>query len=270
MSKAKELDVLVVGAGFGGLYQLHRLRKLGYSVQLFEASSGLGGVWYSNCYPGARVDTHVPVYEFSMEDLWQDWNWKERFPDRGELCAYFEYVDKKLDLSRDIRFNTRVTAAEFDQESNQWIVQGSGIDAPGVRARFMVLCTGYAAKRYIPDIEGLEDFQGICHHTASWPQEGVDLVDKRIGVLGTGASGVQVIQEAAPQASQLTVFQRTPNLALPMQQRKLDLASQQKAKKDYPAIFQKRRETWGGVDFSTNGCGCKPEPRCGHKSLICP
>lgn len=253
MQHAEELDVLVVGAGFGGLYQLHRLRKLGYAVQLFEASAGVGGVWRSNCYPGARVDTHIPVYEYSMEELWQDWDWSERFPGRDELCAYFDYVDKKLDLSRDIRFNTRVTAAKFDQGSDQWIVQADGIDAPGVRARFVVLCTGFAAKRYIPDIKGLEEFQGICHHTACWPQEGVDLAGKRVGVLGTGASGVQVIQEAAPLASHLTVFQRTPNLALPMQQRTLDIASQREAKKEYPAIFQKRRETWGGIDFATNG-----------------
>jgi len=243
-----EIDVLVVGAGFAGLYQLHRLRKLGFSVQVFEAGPEIGGIWYWNCYPGARVDSHVPVYEYSIEELWRDWNWTERFPAWSELRSYFHYVDQKLDLSRDIRFNTRVTSSEFDQTDNRWVIR----DAAGgvLRARFLVLCTGFAAKHYVPDFEGLEDFEGVWHHTALWPQEGLDFAGKRIGVVGTGASGVQVAQEASREAAHLTVFQRTPILALPMRQRKLDAETQRQMKADYPEMFRRRRETYGGFDIS--------------------
>lgn len=242
-----EIDVLVVGAGFAGLYQLHRLRKLGFSVQVFEAGPDIGGIWYWNCYPGARVDSNVPVYEFSMEEVWRGWNWTERFPSWIELRSYFHYVDKQLDLSRDVRFNTRVTSAEFDQDRNQWVVHGEG--GAVVRARFLILCTGFAAKHYVPDYEGLDDFEGQWHHTALWPQEGLDFIGKRVGVIGTGASGVQVIQEASREASHLTVFQRTPILALPMRQRKLDEEEQRRMKADYPEMFRRRGETFGGFDI---------------------
>jgi cation diffusion facilitator CzcD-associated flavoprotein CzcO len=246
-----ELDILVVGAGFAGLYQLYRLRELGFAVQLFEAGSDLGGIWYWNCYPGARVDSHIPNYEYSLEELWRDWNWTERFPGWSELRAYFHYVDTKLDLSRDIRFNTRVTGADFDAEQSQWVVQTNG-GAP-VRARLLVLCTGFAAKHYVPNLEGLEDFQGACYHTALWPQDGLDLTGRRVGVIGTGASGVQVIQEASRLAAHVTVFQRTPILALPMQQRRLDVATQHRMKAHYPALFRRRIETFGGFEFDFNG-----------------
>ncbi len=247
----EDLDVLVVGAGFTGLYQLHRLRQLGFSVRLFEAGADLGGIWYWNCYPGARVDTHVPMYEFSSEDLWRDWNWTERFPSWEELRRYFRYVDQKLDLSRDIAFNTRVEAAEFDEDRRRWVVrtQDGGLVSP----RFLVLCTGFAAKPYIPDLKGLDRFAGVKHHTAWWPQDGLDLTGKRVGVIGTGASGVQVVQEAAAVAAELTVFQRTPILALAMQQCPLDEATQIEMKRDYPARFARRRESFGGFDLQASG-----------------
>ena len=243
----EELDALIVGAGFAGLYQLRRLREKGFSVQLFEAGADVGGVWYWNCYPGARVDTHVPLYEYSSEELWRDWNWSERFPSWEELRRYFHYVDKKLDLSRDIRFNTRVSAATYDDDRKQWVIETQ--DGRVVRARFFILCTGFAAKHYMPDIEGLEQFAGEWHHTGLWPQEGVDLAGKRVGVIGTGASGVQVVQEASREAAHLTVFQRTPVIALAMQQRKFDEESQRQMKVGYPEIFRKRRETFGGFEF---------------------
>src|SRR6266436_5091115 len=195
-------------------------RRLGYNVKVFEAGSDIGGVWYWNCYPGARVDTYGPLYQFSGEELWRDWNYSELYPSWEELRAYFRHVDKKLGLSRDIRFNTRVTGAEFDTDRDQWVVQAS--DGSLTRAKFCVLCTGLSAIPYIPAIGGLKDFRGIWHHTGLWPQEGVDFKGKRVGVIGTGASGVQVIQEVYQEVAELTVFQRTPNLALPMRQRKLD------------------------------------------------
>lgn len=248
---AEAFDVLVVGAGFTGLYQLHRLRQLGFSVRLLEAGADLGGIWYWNCYPGARVDTHVPMYEFSGEDLWRDWTWTERFPAWDELRRYFRYVDQKLDLSRDIRFNTRVEGAEFDEGGQQWTVRTQ--DGGAVRAQFLVLCTGFAAKPYVPTLKGLDQFEGAKHHTAWWPQNGLDLTAKRVGVIGTGASGVQVVQEAAAVAAELTVFQRTPILALAMQQCALDDAVQVEMKRDYPARFARRRESFGGFDFHASG-----------------
>ena len=246
-----EFDVLIVGAGFGGLYQLYQLRKLGLSVRLLEAGADLGGIWYWNCYPGARVDSHVPVYEYSMDELWKDWNWTERFPSWGELRHYFQYVDKKLDLSRDIDFNVRVTGAEFDEQSRQWVVEGNGEVV--ARAHTVVLCTGFAARPFIPDFLGIADYQGICHHTGLWPQDGLELSGKRVAVIGTGASGVQVAQEAAREARHLTVFQRTPILALAMQQQKLDVETQDRMKADYPDIFEMRKNTFGGLDIVSNG-----------------
>src|SRR5262245_13892355 len=217
-------DALIVGAGFSGIYLLHVLRERGFSVRLFEAGSRLGGIWYWNCYPGARVDSHVPNYEFSLEELWRDWNWTERFPAWHELRRYFHYVDRKLDLSRDIRFSSRVAAARFDATANQWRIECA--NGQRVRTLFLILCTGFAAKAYVPDLPGRETFRGACFHTAHWPQAGLDISGRRVGVIGTGASGVQVIQEAGKIASHLTVFQRTPNIALPMRQRSLDEASQ--------------------------------------------
>ncbi len=243
-----EYDVVVVGAGFAGLYQLHRLRALGLRVRLYEAGAELGGIWYWNCYPGARVDTHVPMYEYGLEEIWSEWNWSERFPGWEELRRYFDFVDRKLDLRRDIQFNTRVSGASFDAARQQWQVE---ID-PGepVRAKFLVLCVGFGSKIFIPDLKGLERFQGDCHHTARWPQQGLDFKGKRVAIIGTGASGVQVAQVASREAAQLTVFQRTPCLALPMGQRKLDAATLAQWKQNYPQRYAKRRDTFGGFDFS--------------------
>jgi len=239
------LDALIIGAGFSGLYQLYRLRERGFRVRVLEAAADLGGIWYWNCYPGARVDSHVPNYEFSMDELWRDWNWTERFPAWDELRRYFAYVDAKLDLSRDVRFDTRVTAARFDADAEQWEIECA--DGHRSRARFLIPCTGFAAKAYVPDLPGLERFAGPCFHTAHWPQDGLDLTGRRVGVIGTGASGVQVIQEAGNVASQLTVFQRTPNLALPMRQQALDEQTQRAMKAHYPEWFRRRAQSNGGL-----------------------
>ncbi len=246
-------DIVIVGAGFAGVYQLHKLRAQGFSVVLLEAGSGLGGIWHWNCYPGARVDSHVPVYEFSDPDLWRDWYWDERFPDWRALRRYFAYLDQKWDLSRDIRFDTRVTGATWDEMSATWEVATATGDA--LRCRFMVVCTGFASKPHIPDFQGLSEFRGISTHTARWPQEGIDMTDLRVGIIGTGASGVQVTQEAAKIAASVTVFQRTPIMALAMQQRPLTREQQDAAKADYPALFQRRTETFAGFDIVRNDHG---------------
>jgi cation diffusion facilitator CzcD-associated flavoprotein CzcO len=246
-SEIEHLDVILVGAGFAGLYLLDRLRSMGMAVQVFEAGDDVGGVWYWNCYPGARVDSPGPMYQFSREDLWRDWSFNELYPSWRELRDYFHYVDEKLDLSRDVRFNRRVTEARFDPALNQWIVRSS--DGSVASARYLVLCTGLSAKPYVPDLPGLANFAGERHHTAQWPQQGLDLAGKRVGVIGTGASGVQVAQEAAAVAAHLTVFQRTPNLALPMRQRKLDADTIRRMKEGYPSAYKKRRTTFGGFDY---------------------
>jgi cation diffusion facilitator CzcD-associated flavoprotein CzcO len=245
--KIEDLDVLIVGAGFAGLYLLDRLRSMGMAVQVFEAGSGLGGVWHWNCYPGARVDSPGSVYQYSRSDLWRDWKFSELYPSWTELRDYFRYVDDKLDLSRDIRFNRRVSGAEFDSTRNRWIVRSS--DGSVASARYFVLCTGFGSKPYVPDLPSLNDFAGERHHTALWPQGGLDLTGKRVGVIGTGASGVQVAQEAAGVAAHLTVFQRTPNTALPMRQTKLDDDKIRRMKEDYPAMYERRAKMFSGMDF---------------------
>ncbi len=236
-------DALIVGAGFSGLYQLHRLREQGFDVRLVEAGTGLGGVWHWNRYPGARVDSHVINYEYSLEPVWRDWVWSERFPGRDELVAYFRHVDAVLDLSRDIDLDTRVEAAHWDEEHRRWAVtarRGGDAAERSYQARHLLMCTGFGSMPYTPELPGLDEFDGLAVHTAEWPDGGVDLAGRRVGVIGVGASGVQVVQEAAPVAERLTVFQRTPVTALPMQQRRLDPAEQNEAKDGYPEIFARR------------------------------
>ena len=238
-SLPSEVDVLIVGGGFNGLYQLYKLRERGFRVHLVEAGEDIGGTWHWNRYPGARVDSNVPMYEFSMEELWRDWDWTERFPSWQELIAYFHYVDEKLGLSQDISFNTRMTSAHFDEDSDTWQL---GMESgQKVRSRNLLLCIGAVSKSYTPEFKGLERFSGTCCHTAHWP-DGLSLKDKRVAVIGTGASGVQVVQEAGREAAALTVFQRTPILALPMRQTPLDTAIQAREKRDYPRQFKKRAE----------------------------
>ncbi len=243
----EQLDALIVGAGFSGLYQLYRLRQRGFKVKIYEAAPALGGVWYWNCYPGARCDTYGPLYQFSIEEVWKDWDFDELYPSWEKIRQYFEHADHKLKLSQDIRYNTRVSNARFDEASCRWQVETeSGHSAS---AQFLVLCTGIGSKPHTPDIAGLDTFGGRCLHTARWPQEGVDLKGQRIGVLGTGATGVQVIQEAGPVAAHITVFQRTPNMALPMRQRQLDEAGKRALKVDIKDKYAKRARTRAGYDF---------------------
>ncbi|KAJ8081042.1 hypothetical protein PM082_017882 [Marasmius tenuissimus] len=243
-----DIDVLIVGAGFSGVYMLTHLRRLGCSVKVFESGSDLGGVWRWNCYPGARVDTVVPLYEFSMEELWKDWTWKEKFPGFAELREYFQHVDMKLAVKKDIRFNTRVTSAHWNVNTDRWDVQTeSGATAS---PRFLILCTGFVAKFYVPPFRGIENFQGIVRHTSQWPDEGLSFEGKKVAVVGTGASGVQVIQEIGPVVKHLTVFQRTPNFATPMRQTTLDRETQQAKKKLYPTIFKRRLQTLVGLDYN--------------------
>ncbi|MEM9034494.1 MAG: NAD(P)/FAD-dependent oxidoreductase [Actinomycetota bacterium] len=240
-----EHEVVVVGAGFNGLYQLKRLRDAGWDVRLVEAGSGLGGVWHHNRYPGARVDCHVPNYEYSMPEIWRDWWWTERFPGRDELVAYFEHVDDVWDLRRDIDLGARITSAHFHDDDRSWHLRTD--DGRRYRCRWLIMATGFGSAPYVPELPGLDSFRGKAHHTARWP-ESLPLDGLRVGILGTGASGVQVAQEAAKVAAELTIFQRTPVYALPMQQRRLTVEEQTAAKQRYPEEFRLRNEPPGSFN----------------------
>lgn len=208
------VDVVVVGAGFAGLYALHRLRKQGLSVRVFEAADGVGGVWYWNRYPGARCDVESVDYSYSFdEDLQQEWNWTEKYATQPEILAYLNHVADRFDLRRDISFETRVTDMVLDEKTLRWEVRTDRGDV--VSARFCILAVGPLSNANIPAIEGLDSFAGEVYHTAHWPHEGVDFTGKRVGVIGTGSSGIQAIPYIAKEAAQLYVFQRTPNYSVP-------------------------------------------------------
>jgi cation diffusion facilitator CzcD-associated flavoprotein CzcO len=243
-----ECDVVIVGAGFGGCYLLRNLRKHGFSVRVFEEGEDLGGVWWRNRYPGARVDTNVPFYEYSDPELWKDWVWEEAYPSQKELQKYFKFVDKRWDLSKDITFGAKVVDASFNGDRNEWTVSTN--KGHTTTARIFLLATGFAAKIHVPPVMGLEKFQGLTCHTADWPHATVDLHDRRVGVVGTGASGVQVIQELAGEVKTLIVFQRTPNYALPMRQKALTPEQLIADRQGYPELFRKMKLSHAGFDYS--------------------
>ncbi len=256
------LDALVVGAGFNGLYQLHQLRRRNFTVQVWEEAPDIGGVWYWNCYPGARVDSPGRMYQYSHPRLVEGWSFSEAYPGWQELRDYFSYVDRELDLSRDVRCGRRVDSAEFDEKQRRWIVTSSTGDV--AHARFLIMCTGFASKPYTPDIDGLETFAGERHHSARWPQDGLDLTGKRVAVIGTGASGVQIVQEAGKVAEHLTVFQRTPNTAIPMRQRTFSEEDKRALKREMADRMARRATTFGGADFdfaAPSGAQMAPEAR---------
>ncbi len=240
-------DVAVMGGGFGGTHVLHRLRGLGFATHMFEAGASLGGIWYWNSYPGARVDTECPVYQLTDPELYKDWNWTERYPGRDELVQYFKHVAKVWDLNKDITFNARVTAAHWNQAASQWdlqITHGDG-STSAAQASYVVFCTGFASKHYVPAMPGMDQFKGKMCHTAVWDRA-IEVEGKRVAVIGTGASGVQVVQTIAPVVQQLTVFQRTPNLALPMGQRPVSKERNDEFKKNYAQLVQKMQSTYAG------------------------
>jgi cation diffusion facilitator CzcD-associated flavoprotein CzcO len=183
-----ELDVLIVGAGFSGLYQLYTLRPLGLRVKVFEAAPDIGGVWYWNVYPGARLDTGGEVYQYSLPSIWSDWHWNELFPDQPSLYKYFHHADKKWDLKKDIYLNTRVKSAEWLEDEKKWIVTTE--DGQVARTRFFILCAGFNAMPYVPKYEGLDKFKGVWHHTSRWPRDGIDLAGKRVAIIGTGVESL--------------------------------------------------------------------------------
>src|ERR1700743_2071883 len=207
-------DVVVVGAGFGGMYLLHRLRGQGFSVRVYEQGGNVGGTWYWNRYPGARCDVESMQYSYSFsEELQQRWEWSEVFAGQPEILRYANFVADELDLKRDMRFQTRVTSAVFDQATGRWAVRTDRGDA--VSAQFCVMATGCLSAARMPDFPGLSEFKGKTYHTGHWPHEGVDFTGLRVGVIGTGSSAIQSIPVISAQAAHVTVFQRTPNFSIP-------------------------------------------------------
>jgi cation diffusion facilitator CzcD-associated flavoprotein CzcO len=241
----EQFDAIVIGAGISGLYQLIRLRKLGLTVRVYETGSGVGGTWYWNRYPGARFDSESYSYGYSFsEELLQEWDWKEHFSGQPENERYLNYVADKFDLRRDIQFNANVAAATYDEKENQWEVRLD--DGARARARFLITAVGILSAHNIPGFAGIESFKGESFHTSRWPKERVELAGKRVGVIGTGATAVQLITEIAKEVGHLTVFQRTANYCAPLRNGPIDPETQAKIKASYPEIFKRTRETFAG------------------------
>jgi cyclohexanone monooxygenase len=242
MSGQRQIDAVVVGAGFAGLYMLHRLRGLGLSTRLFEAGDGVGGTWYWNRYPGARCDVESMDYSYSFSDeLQQEWWWTERYAAQPEILRYIEHVAERFDLRRDIQLSTRVTAAVFDEASARWTIETDRGDR--VSARFCIMATGCLSAAQVPGFPGLETFRGPRYHTGQWPHEGVDFTGQRVGVIGTGSSAIQSIPIIAAQARHLFVFQRTPNFSVPAHNAPLDPDYERSVKASYAEFRRQARES---------------------------
>jgi cation diffusion facilitator CzcD-associated flavoprotein CzcO len=236
-------DAIIIGAGMSGMYQLHRLRELGMRVRVFEAGSGVGGTWYWNRYPGARFDSESYSYGYSFsQELLEEWNWSEHFAPQPETLRYLNHVADKFDLRRDIQFHSPVVAAHYREETRGWDVTLQ--DGSRHSARFLITAIGPLSAPTLPRIEGVGEFQGEAFHTSRWPHEPVSFVGKRVAVIGTGATGVQTIQEVAKTAGHLTVFQRTPNWCAPLHNSKIDEETQRRIKAGYPEMFARCRETF--------------------------
>jgi cation diffusion facilitator CzcD-associated flavoprotein CzcO len=247
-SAGDELDVVVVGAGFAGLYALHKFRGQGLSVRVFEAAPELGGTWYFNRYPGARCDVESVDYSYSFSDeLQQEWTWTEKYAAQSEILAYLNWVADKLDLRGGITFSARVTSAVLDETTLRWSVTTD--DGQSVTARFVVMATGALSSAITPAFTGLETFGGEVYHTAHWPHEGVDFTGKRVAVIGTGSSGIQSIPIFAEQAEHLYVFQRTPNYSIPAGNAALTPEQVAEVKATYPERRRVSFRSGGGSPY---------------------
>ena len=245
-----DVDVAVVGAGFAGLYMLYRLRQMGFSVRVLEQGHGVGGTWYWNRYPGARCDVESLEYSYQFSpELQQEWSWSERYAGQAEILRYAEHVAERFDLTRDIAFDTRVTAMAFDEAANRWRIE---TDGDALSATYCVMATGCLSVPNKPKFKGMESFAGLSYHTGTWPHEKVDFTGQRVGMIGTGSSAVQSIPIIARQASQLTVFQRTPSYAIPARNAPLDPATERAVKADYPAFRALSKTRRNGLQCATS------------------
>ena len=236
-------DVIVVGAGFAGMYLLHRLRGLGFTVKVLEAGGDVGGTWYWNRYPGARCDVESMSYSYSFDDeLQQEWSWSQRYALQPEILAYARHVADRFDLRRDIQFDTKVASASFDEAASHWDIETEAGET--FRSGFCIMATGCLSTPKLPEVEGIDAFEGQCVHTGDWPHDGVDFTGKRVALIGTGASGVQCVPVIAETAGQLTVFQRTANFSVPAWNRPLT--------DEEEADWKSRYDYWRGRERRTH------------------
>ena len=251
LSERLDFDAVVIGAGVAGLYQLYRLRALGLRVRTFEAASGVGGTWYWNRYPGARFDSESWTYGYSFsKELLEEWNWSEHFAPQPETERYLNHVADRFDLRRDIQFNTRVTAAHYREDMRAWDIVLH--DGTRVTARFLITAIGILSAPTMPNIPGVETFEGQACHTHDWPKGGVDVAGKRVAIIGTGATAVQTIQEIAKTVGHLTIFQRTPNWCAPLNNGKISQDEMDAIRARYPEILARCRETPGCYVHATD------------------
>ncbi len=236
------LDAIVIGAGFGGLYALYRLRGMGLSVRAYDGAGGIGGTWWWNRYPGARVDfPSAPFYAYTFsEELLNEWDWRERQPTQAEVLSYLDYVADKFALRPDIELETWMTSAVFDEPAQCWRLETDRGER--ITAKYLVCAMGTLSAANKPDIPGIDDFAGECHHTGRWPQDGVDFTGKRVGVIGTGSSGIQAIPIIAREAAHLTVFQRTPQYTIPAGNRPVSPEELRDARENW-AMYRERMQT---------------------------
>jgi len=270
-------DVVVVGAGFAGMYMLHRLRGQGFTARVYEQGDGVGGTWYWNRYPGARCDVESMQYSYSFSDeLQQEWDWSERYAPQPEILKYANHVADRFNLRPDIQFSTRVERAAFDEGNNLWSVTLS--DGKIVTAKFVVLATGCLSNARMPEIRGLDGFKGKVYHTGHWPHEPVDFTGQRVGVIGTGSSAIQSVPVIAEQASQLTVFQRTANFSIPARNAALTEEERRAFRAKYPEVrhfarVESRNGIYtempdrGALDDGDNERRAKYEARWSHGGL---
>ncbi|PRZ41048.1 cation diffusion facilitator CzcD-associated flavoprotein CzcO [Antricoccus suffuscus] len=241
-----DYDVVIIGAGFAGMYQLHTLRSKGFRCHVYETGDGVGGTWYWNRYPGARCDVESVYYSYSFDkDLEQEWTWPERYSAQPDILKYADHVADRFDLRKDITFETRVDSLEFDQAANIWSVHTDKDEI--VQARYVVAAIGCLSSSQIPQFDGMDDFRGKIYHTGRWPHEDVDLDGKRVGVVGTGSSAIQTITKIAPSVGDLTVFQRTPNFSIPANNRPLTEDEIAAVKSRYPQIRETLRRSRAGI-----------------------
>ena len=225
-------DAVVVGAGFGGMYMLYKLREMGFSARVFERGTDVGGTWYWNRYPGARCDVPSLQYSYQFsEDLQQEWQWSKKFSDQSEILAYANHVADRFDLRKDIQFNTSLERAVYNEETNTWTLTTD--TGEQVSATFCIMATGCLSSKNIPNFAGIEDFEGEWFHTGNWPHAGVDFTGKRVGIIGTGSTGIQAIPVIAEQAGHLSVFQRTPQYSVPQRNQPTDPEEEVRIKADY-------------------------------------
>ena len=251
-SSPKNLDALIVGAGFSGLYMLHKLKSMNMDVLSIEEASDVGGTWYWNSYPGAQCDVESMEYSYSFsEELQQEWKWSNRFSAQPEILKYANYVSQKFDLRSNIVFNTRVTSAQYNAETKKWLIKTNANFI--YSAKFFILATGTLSSVIEPKFPGISSFNGDTYITGKWPKTPISFKGKNVGIIGTGSSAVQSIPVIAKEAKSLTVFQRSANYSIPANNRSLTNAEVKKFKENYPSIRAKARSSQSGIASAKPG-----------------